>query len=220
MQVESTHVGQFIEVDPSAHPDLAGQRLLITQVIGKDAGDHAMLAVRGDRGLVTGLGGRLTRYIRADETRPARAEPGPRPRVTEREKPTMQMSLEAEVLNLANDYEKKYGLTKAEAAKRASAAVLTTPEKADSYRGLSSAREPVRSLEENEVRTKLLTVARENNISVEDAAEVIRCDAGAERFRQRVMTLRASGLDAVAAIRRASEESPADAEHYRAAGLL
>ena len=111
---ERAQVGQYITVDPAAHPDLAGQRLLITEVIGKDKQgrvvEKAMLAVRGDRGLVTGPGRRVVRYIREDETLPAPAPEGERPRVVEVEKETVHMNAESKLRNLATTIAKTEGI--------------------------------------------------------------------------------------------------------------
>jgi hypothetical protein len=220
---ERARIGQYIGADPIEYPDLKGQRLLITEVLG--SGDDTMYAVRGDQGLVTGLGGRLVRYVRADETVPAPAPPGERPRVVEddtNKKELRMPTLEADVLTLANRYHEQ-GDQWGRAARKAGAALITSPEKDAVYRGLSP-REPVLSLSSrssaNEIRAEVQRLAQEKGCTLEEATDMIVSLARAAKFKERVMTLTAAGLDATTALLRASQESPADAEHYRAAGLL
>jgi hypothetical protein len=232
--LERAQVGQYITVDPAAHPDLAGQRLLITEVIDKDKQgrvfDRAMLAVSGDQGLVTGLGRRMVRYIREDETQPAPAQPGERPRVVEVEKETVHMNAETKLLNLATTIAKTEGISLARAAAKASQQ-LTSNEIAE-YRGGTPEPEARTSFTSRDVterpgfqrlRAETQRVAREEGLSFEDAADKVLHDrlpaAGASRFELRVQQLTSAGLDCVMAFRRASQESPADAEAYRLAGL-
>ncbi len=225
---EKARLGQYITADPGAHPDLDGQRLLITQVLGD--GDDAMYAVRSDQGLVTGLGGRLVRYVRADEALPAPAEPGERPRVVEVEKETVHMSAETKLMNLATTIAKTKGIRLADAAKEASLQLKN--DEFDEYRGGSpapAARASVTSLNVidrpgvQRLRAETQRVAREEGLTFDDAADKVLCDrlpdAGATRFELRVQQLKAGGLDDTTAFLRANREDPTGAEAYRLAGL-
>ncbi|WP_291988221.1 hypothetical protein [Luteitalea sp.] len=212
---EKARLGQYITADPAAHPDLTDARLQIVEVLGD--GDDTMYAVRGDAGLVTGLGGRLVRYVRADEALPAPAVPGERPRVIDVKKETVDMSATQNIINLANqlggrreDY--------IEAGWRLQADVTAYQEQ---FRSPSSEPAALSSRSsEHEVRAELERVKRERGCTYTEAGEVILANAGAARFTERVVQLRRGGLDDLSALRRASQEDPAGAEHYRVAGLL
>ena len=220
MQAEGTKVGQYVTADPVAYPDLAGQRLLITEV-AEVSGSEPMLTVRSDQtGLVTGFGGRVHRFIWAKETQPAQAilEPSDAPRIVERDEP--MQNLETDVLALAADYQKRLHLSAPEAAKKAGADVLTTEKKQQAYRGITSPREPLRSPTEKQVRAEIEDVVREHGCSPDDAAEMIIATSRASAFRERVMNLRASGLDATTALMRAQREDPQGATAWREAGLI
>jgi hypothetical protein len=211
-----TSVGQRVLIDPVAHEELTWQQLgrpyTIVRVVGD--GDDAMCSLKDD-------GGHILKWIRANEFLPARAviKPSELPRIVEREEP-MQMSLETEVLTLATDYQKRLHLSAAQAAKKAGADVLTTEKKQDAYRGLQPTRKALRSPTENQVRAEIEDVIREYGCSAEEAADIIILLAGATKFEERVLQLKADGLDASTALSRAQREDPTGAEHYRLRGLL
>ncbi|HKW00735.1 MAG TPA: hypothetical protein VJN96_12980 [Vicinamibacterales bacterium] len=225
---EKARLGQYIGVDPTEHPDLAGQRLLIIEVLG--TGDDAMYAVRGDQGLVTGLGGRLVRYIRADEALPAPAMPGDRPRVTDEKKETVHMNAETKQLNLATTIARTEGISLRDATFKANRQL--TDDESDEIRGGSLAPAPRAAATAlnltdrpgiQRLRAETQRVASRDGVSFEEAADRALCehlpDAGATRFARRVQQLRAGGLDHVAALMTAQREDPTGAEAYRLAGL-
>jgi hypothetical protein len=176
------------------------------------------VTLRGPRGVVTHFG--HPEFFHVDELLPAKAKVASSdlPRIVEREEP-MSMSLETQMLVLTKDYEKKYNLTMAEAAKRAGRDLLTTPEKQDAYRGLSTPREPLRTPDMNQARAELERVTHERGCTADEAADLIIANAHAARFGQRVMSLRSSGLDPTAALMRAQREDPQGATAWREAGV-
>jgi hypothetical protein len=222
MSSDGTQVGQRVTVDATKHRmplDLLNATLEIASITGRSSD---FVTLRGPRGVLTHFG--KPEFFRADELLPARAkiDSDVLPRVVEREQ-SMQMSMADEVLNLANTYVTKFGLTAAEAAKKAGRELLTTEDKKAAYRGVDVAREPVRSLSSrssaNEVRAELERVTRERGCTAAEAADVIVANAGASRFAERVVQLRRDGLDAVAALVAAQREDPKGAEAWREAGV-
>lgn len=226
---ERLRVGQYIEADPIAHPDLAGQRLLIIQVFEPkpQSNREVMYAVRAPAGLVTGLDGQLVRHIAESEALATRAlvKRGTAPRVVENDnkdkEPSMQ-SLEADVLTLATRYHSQ-GDPWDVAARKAGAAVLgASAEKHDAYRGVGP-REPVLSLSgrstEREVSAEIQRAADERGISFAEAGDLIIATGRAVQFKERVLKLVAAGHNASAALNLAQREDPEGAVAWREAGL-
>ena len=139
------------------------------------------------------------------------------------------MTAEAKLMNLATTIAKTEGISLARATAKASQQL--TADEIDEYRGGTPAPAPasVKPLNVTDrpgvqaLRAEADRRMREQGLSADDAVDQVLCerlpDAGAIRFSQRVMQLRSAGLDAVTAMTRASQESPADAEAYRVAGL-
>jgi hypothetical protein len=219
---DGTRVGQRVQVDHTKHavpPELVNQTLEVASLESKCG---RFVTLKGPKGTVLHFG--RPWIFNLDECLPATAKvkSGDRPRIVEREERHMQMAnLEDEVFNTANELEKKYNLSKAQAAKKASEMVLNTPEKHAAYRGVSSTREPVpmnlsnlQKLSADEIREGLQELARARGCSVQEAAEIVICRAGAATFEERVEQLRAGGLDANTARLRATEEDPDGAQYY------
>ena len=62
-------------------------------------------------------------------------------------------------------------------------------------------------------------MARERGITVGEAADVIVTGVTANRFKERVMNLRSSGMDATTALLTASRVDPEGAAAWREAGV-